>query len=41
MSAGGLRDGDAEGGGAVEDGDADLDFGCLAVKVSCHEPLTE
>ena len=34
MSTDGLRDGDAEGGEAVEDGDADLEFGGLAVEVS-------
>ncbi len=40
-SADGLRDGNAECGEAVEDGDADLEFGGLAVEVAGHELLAE
>ena len=36
-----LRDGYAERGVAVQDGDADLEFGNLAVEVPRHEPLTQ
>ncbi len=40
-SADGSCDGDAERGIAVEDGDADLEFGGLAVEVAGHELLPE
>jgi hypothetical protein len=39
--ANGLRDGDAEGGEAVEEGDADLELGGLAVEVLGHEVPVE
>jgi hypothetical protein len=41
MSAGGPRDGDAESGEAVEDGDADLELGGLSVEIAGHELLAE
>ena len=40
-SADGLRDGDAEFGEAVQDGDADLEFGGLTVEVAGGELMTE
>lgn len=40
-SSPGLRDGYAKGGAAVQDGDADLKFGHLAVEVPRHEPLAQ
>ena len=36
-----LRDGYAERGIAVQDGDADLEFGDLTVEVPRHEPLAQ
>ncbi|WP_131505488.1 hypothetical protein [Limimaricola cinnabarinus] len=33
--------GPAKGREAVHDGDADLDFGSLAVGISLHDPLAE
>ena len=36
-----LCDGEAERGEAIQDGDADLEFGGLAVEISGHEPLTQ
>lgn len=36
-----FRDGYAECGVAVQDGDADVEFGDLTVEVSCHEPLAQ
>ena len=36
-----FRDGYAERGVAVQDGDADLEFGNLTVEVQCHEPLAQ
>lgn len=41
MLAEGLRDGDAERGEAVKDGDAALEFGGLTFEVSGHELLAE
>lgn len=37
----GLRDGDAEGGVAVENGDTNLELRHLTVEVSRHEALTQ
>jgi len=37
----GFGDGYAEGGEAVQDGDADVELGDLSVEVPGHEPLTE
>lgn len=36
-----MCDGDTKGGEAVQDCDADLDFGSLAIKVASHGLLTE
>lgn len=36
-----FRDGYSERGVAVQDGDADLEFGDLSVEVPCHEPLAQ
>ena len=40
-SVNGLGDGNVEGGEAVEDGNADLELGGLAVEVARHQPLTQ
>ena len=37
----GLRDGYAERGVAVQNGDADLEFSDLTVEVPCHEALAQ